>query len=66
MYYQDNGQISYKPPKPNMQIEPFCLAVHKNKTTRKLKCTLEYAGVNKQIAEKFSLISIFLLLLSHT
>ena len=38
-----------QPPKPSMQTELHCLAVHIN--TRKR--TLGYAGVEKQVAEKF-------------
>ena len=44
-------------PKPSMQIDWYCLAGHKN--TR--KCTFEYAGVEKKIAEKVR----FCHLLSH-
>ena len=40
-------------PKPSMQTERYCLAVHKN--TR--KCTLEHARVDEQVAGK-SLISL--------
>ena len=41
-----------QPLKPSMQTEWYCLAVHKNPYKR----TLEYAGVDEQVAEK-SLIS---------
>ena len=47
-------------PKPSMQRECYCLAVHKN--TREL--TVEYAGAEKQTAEKVGfrhLLSFFLL-----
>ena len=50
-------------PKPSMQREWYCLAVHKNTRER----TFEYAGAEKQTAEKVGfrhLLSFFLL--SHT
>jgi len=44
-------------PKPNMQTELYCLAIHNN--TR--ECTLEYTGVEKQVAENLDFIIFFLL-----
>jgi len=40
----------------NMQIERYCPAVHKNTCKR----TLQYAEVEKQIAEKSNFVIIFL------
>ena len=42
-------------PKPSIQRESYCLAVHKN--TR--KHTVEYAGAEKQTAENVGFISSF-------
>jgi len=44
-------------PKPSMQRERYCLAVHKYTRER----TFEYAGAEKQTAEK-----VIIFLLSHT
>ena len=44
-------------PNPSVQIEWYCLAAHKNTQ----ECTLDYAGVKKQIVEKSDFIIFFLL-----
>ena len=51
-------------PKPSVQRERYCLAVHKYTRER----TFEYAGAEKQTAEKvgFRHLLSFFLLLSHT
>ena len=52
-------------PKPSMQREGYCLAVHKYTRER----TFEYAGAEKQTAEKVGfrhLLSSSFFLLSHT
>ena len=52
-----------KEAKPNMQIEGYCLAVHKNTCKRTLQYAeveKQIAEVEKQIAEKFNFVIIFL------
>jgi len=64
MYYPDNAKESTNP-KPSMQLEWYCLAVHK----WTCECTLEYAGVEKRIAEKSDSFFFFLIQnswLAHT
>jgi len=49
-------------PKPSMQTERYCLAVHKNTRER----TAEYAEAEKQTAEKVGFCHLSFLFLSHT